>query len=149
MAANQTSFKKGQIANPKGRGKGTFSKSKQQFKEIQKLAGDDAKATYQMLKQAMQDGEAWAHQIYWKSLCPKGYTEESVRVKVPKSIGKDGIEEFKSEFILALQGFEDFTKEEVLQVIKALSGIKEAENSSWVIDNLPQMILGLKDAKKG
>jgi len=63
MAANQTSFKKGQIANPKGRGKGTFSKSKQQFKEIQKLAGDDAKSTYQLLKQAMQDGEAWAGSV--------------------------------------------------------------------------------------
>ena len=146
--ANSTSFKKGQVANPKGKAKGTFSKHKQQFIEIQKLAGNDAKQVYNLLKQAMETGEAWAHQIYWKILYPKSCAEDSVKVKVPKVIGKDGIEEFKMEFVLALQGFEDFNKDEVLQVIKALNGVKEVENSTWVVDNLPQMILELKDAKK-
>jgi hypothetical protein len=128
--------------------RGVLSKSKQQFREMQKLAGDDAKSTYLLLKRSMEAGEAWAHQIYWKNLCPKGFAEEAVKVKVPQSMGKDGVEEFKNEFMLSLQGFDDYTKEEVLQVIKVLNGVKEAENSSWAVDNLPQMILELKDVKK-
>lgn len=147
--ANKTSFKKGQVANPKGKAKGTLSKHKQQFNEIRKLAGNDANQVYKLLKQEMEAGEAWAHQIYWKTLYPKNGTEDSVKVKVPSTIGKEGIEEFTNKFVVALQGFEDFTKDEVMQVIKTLSSIKELENRQWAADNLPQLMFDLLDTKSG
>lgn len=146
--ANRTSFKKGQVANPKGRAKGAYSKHKQQFIEIQKLAGDDAERVYGLLKQAMEAGEAWAHQIYWKTLYPRSCSEDSVKVNLPKSIGKDEIEEFITEFVLALRGFDDFNKDEVTKVIKALSSVKTVENSTLLLDSVPQIMVGLLSETK-
>ena len=112
MTTNPTLFKKGNPGNPKGRGKGTPNKAKAQFIEIQRLAANDAHKTYGLLLEAMAAGEAWAHQIYWKTLyaVPKKSLEDVVEVKLPKDIEEKGVEKFLSSFIGSLRGFEQYSK---------------------------------------
>jgi hypothetical protein len=127
--ANRTSFKKGQVANPKGKAKGTFSEHKKKFIEIQKLAANDASEIYQKLKEHIEAGESWAYQIYWKELymVPKNHNEETIEVKLPEEISKQGTEEYLKTFIESLSRFESFTKDEINSIIKTLSNAKLAE----------------------
>jgi hypothetical protein len=127
--ANRTSFKKGQVANPKGKAKGTFSEYKKKFIEIQKLAGDDAGEVYRKLKEHIEAGESWAYQLYWKELytVPKNHNEETIEVELPEEISKQGTEEYLKTFIESLSRFESFTKDEINGIIKTLSNAKLAE----------------------
>jgi hypothetical protein len=127
---SSTSFKKGQIGNPKGKPKGTFSEHKKQFIKIQKLAANDAPKMYELLQNAIAAGESWAFQIYWKELyvLPKNYNEETIEVKLPEEIGNLGIDEYLKNFIEGLAKFEYYTKEEVNSIIKTLGNAKVAES---------------------
>jgi hypothetical protein len=132
---SSTSFKKGQIGNPKGKPKGTFSEYKKKFIEIQKLAANDAPKMYELLQNAIAAGESWAFQIYWKELyvLPKNYNEETIEVKLPEEIGKLGIDEYLKNFIEGLAKFEYYTKEEVNSIIKTLGNAKLVESIKNII----------------
>jgi hypothetical protein len=132
---SRTSFKKGQIGNPKGKPKGTFSEHKKRFIEIQKLAANDAPKMYELLQNAITAGESWAYQIYWKELyvLPKNYNEETIEVKLPEEISKLGIDDYLKNFIEGLAKFEYYTKEEVNSIIKTLGNAKLAESIKNII----------------
>ena len=67
---NQTSFKKGESGNPKGRPKGTITKLKAASLKLREKASKDIDSAYKTLQKHMDLGEQWAHQIFFKELVP-------------------------------------------------------------------------------
>lgn len=119
--ANKTSFKKGQIANPKGRTKGSVSEYRKKFAEIAKLAANDAPLVYQQIRQFMELGESWAFQLYVKDLIPKKAFEPTILVKQEEG-------QTRPEAIInALPQFEELTHSEALEEIKVLKNAEEKE----------------------
>jgi len=122
-------FVKGICSNPTGRPKGAFNDIKKRFLQIQELASHDAKAVYQEIRDKMQAGEAWAYQIYYKELysLPKKYKEDTVTIPEIASDDTMDINARLKVLIEALDKFEDYTYDEVIAAIKALSTIKTNE----------------------
>lgn len=119
--ANSTSFKKGQVANPNGRGKGAVSEHRKKFAEIAKMAANDAPVVYQQIRQFMELGESWAFQLYVKDLLPKKAFQPVVQVKQEE--GQDRLEAVTA----ALSGFTELTHEEAMEEIKAFKNAPEEE----------------------
>jgi len=119
--ANSTSFKKGQVANPKGKPKGAISEYRRKFAEIAKLAANDAKDVYEEIRACMKAGESWAYQLYVKDLIPKKAFEPTVLVKMEE--GQDRLEAVTA----ALSGFTELTHEEAMEEIKAFKNAPEKE----------------------
>lgn len=128
--ANQTSFQKGEVTNPNGRPKGSYSEHKKKFIEIQKRAANDANDVYDQLQKKIVAGESWAYQIYYKELyvLPKNYNQDSIAVDLPKEISKQRVDVYLAKFIEALARFDEFTKDEIVTIIKVLSNAEIAEN---------------------
>lgn len=118
---NSTSFKKGQIANPKGKPKGAISEYRRKFAEIAKLAANDAPVVYQQIRQFMELGESWAFQLYIKDIVPKKSFQPVVQVKQEE--GQDRLEAVTA----ALSGFTELTHEEAMEEIKAFKNAPEKE----------------------
>lgn len=153
--AKPTSFKKGQSGNPAGKAKGTVSEYRKKFREIAKLAADDAQEVYKEIRNCMKTGEPWAYQLYIKDLIPKKSFEPTVLVKMEN--GRSRLEALTT----ALSGFVELTHGEVVEEIKVLQNtdlpilddkelkitveIKDHEN----LDKLmPEQIQRLKDKNR-
>lgn len=118
---NSTSFKKGQIANPKGKPKGAISEYRRKFMEIAKLAANDVSKVYDEIREHMQAGESWAYQLYIKDIVPKKAFQPVVPVKQEE--GQDRLEAVTA----ALSGFTELTHEEAMEEIKAFKNVEEKE----------------------
>ena len=124
---NITSFKKGQVANPDGRPKGSFSSLRKQLLELRKLAINDAPEIYEELREKMKSGEPWAYQIYFKELAcmPKEWLNEVDTTNVFKDI--NNFEEFQHSKITLFQlliNNNSMSKEEILELIKLFNSTK-------------------------
>lgn len=119
--ANRTSFKKGQVANPNGRGKGTLNKATIERTKFQSLASEKYKEAFDVLWNNLEIGEGWAHQIYFNKLLPKKMYQPTVLVKQEE--GQDRLEAVTA----ALSGFTELTHEEAMEEIKAFKNVEEKE----------------------
>ncbi|MEY3415617.1 MAG: hypothetical protein RLZZ418_862 [Pseudomonadota bacterium] len=119
--ANNTSFKKGQVANPNGRGKGTLNKLTIERTKFQSLASEKYKEAFDVLWNNLEIGEGWAHQIYFNKLLPKKMYQPTVLVKQEE--GQDRLEAVTA----ALSGFTELTHEEVMEEIKVFKNVEEKE----------------------
>lgn len=119
--ANSTSFKKGQVANPNGRGKGTLNKATIERAKFQSLASEKYKEAFDVLWNNLEIGEGWAHQIYFNKLLPKKMYQPTVLVKQEE--GQDRLEAVTA----ALSGFTELTHEEAMEEIKAFKNAPEKE----------------------
>ena len=119
--ANSTSFKKGQVANPNGRGKGTLNKATVERAKFQSLASEKYKEAFDVLWNNLEIGEGWAHQIYFNKLLPKKMYQPTVLVKQEE--GQDRLEAVTA----ALSGFTELTHEEAMEEIKAFKNAPEKE----------------------
>jgi uncharacterized protein (DUF2342 family) len=119
--ANRTSFKKGQVANPNGRGKGTLNKTTIERAMFQSLATEKYKEAFDVLWNNLEIGEGWAHQIYFNKLLPKKMYQPTVLVKQEE--GQDRLEAVTA----ALSGFTELTHEEAMEEIKAFKNAEEKE----------------------
>ena len=119
--ANRTSFKKGQVANPNGRGKGTLNKATVERAKFQSLASEKYKEAFDVLWNNLEIGEGWAHQIYFNKLLPKKMYQPTVLVKQEE--GQDRLEAVTA----ALSGFTELTHEEAMEEIKAFKNVEEKE----------------------
>ena len=119
--ANSTSFKKGQVANPNGRGKGTLNKATVERAKFQSLASEKYKEAFDVLWNNLEIGEGWAHQIYFNKLLPKKMYQPTVLVKQEE--GQDRLEAVTA----ALSGFTELTHEEAMEEIKAFKNVEEKE----------------------
>jgi hypothetical protein len=119
--ANRTSFKKGQVANPNGRGKGALNKTTIERAMFQSLASEKYKEAFDVLWNNLEIGEGWAHQIYFNKLLPKKMYQPTVLVKQEE--GKTRLEAVTA----ALSGFTELTHEEAVEEIKAFKNAEEKE----------------------
>jgi hypothetical protein len=119
--ANRTSFKKGQVANPKGKLKGTLNKATIERAMFQSLAVSRYEEAFDALWRNLTLGEGWAHQIYFNKLLPKSVYQPTVQVKTEE--GKTRLE----AVIAALSGFTELTHEEAMEEIKAFKNAPEKE----------------------
>lgn len=119
--ANRTSFKKGQVANPNGRGKGTLNKTTIERAMFQSLAASRYEEAFETLWRNLTLGEGWAHQIYFNKLLPKSVYQPTVQVKTEE--GKTRLESVTA----ALSGFTELTHEEAMEEIKAFKNAPEKE----------------------
>jgi hypothetical protein len=118
---NKTSFKKGNLANPKGRPKGTVSEYKKKFMEIQKLAANDACAVYNEIREKMLMGESWAYQLYVKDFIPKRAFQPTILVKIEKGKNRG------DSVIEALPQFVELTHDEAMDEIRTFKGIEQQD----------------------
>ncbi len=128
--ANSTSFKKGQIANPNGRPKGSYSLLRKQLMELRKLAANDINDMYDKLKNAISLGKEWAYQIYFKELVsvPKEWLNEVDTSRIPKQIKNvENITEVSIALASALLEVDSMSIDEVNSTIKTLNNIKLSE----------------------
>lgn len=119
--ANSTSFKKGQVANPNGRGKGTLNKATIERAKFQSLASEKYKEAFDVLWSNLEIGEGWAHQIYFNKLLPKKVYQPTVLVKQEEGQSRP------EAVITALSGFIELTHEEAMEEIKAFKNAEEKE----------------------
>lgn len=119
--ANRTSFKKGQVANPKGKAKGTLNKTTIERAMFQSLAVSRYEEAFETLWNNLTLGEGWAHQIYFNKLLPKSVYQPTVQVKTEE--GKTRLEAVTA----ALSGFTELTHEEAMEEIKAFKNAPEKE----------------------
>jgi hypothetical protein len=133
--ANKTSFKKGQVANPKGRAKGSINESTKRFSKFKSLAIERYQEAFDLLWSNMQNGEGWAYQIYFKDIMPKKVYQPTVVIKQEE--GQPRLEALTT----AMFGFEELTHSEALEEIKVLKSMEledkknEAEDCSYYTDD--------------
>lgn len=119
--ANNTSFKKGQSGNPKGKLKGTLNKATIERTKFQYLASEKYKEAFDVLWNNLEIGEGWAHQIYFNKLLPKKMYQPTVLVK--QEDGQNRLEAVTA----ALSGFTELTHEEAMEEIKTFKHVEEKE----------------------
>ena len=128
--ANKTSFKKGQVANPVGRPKGSLDEIKKRSIDLRNMAAKDSDKAYKLLWDAMEAKESWAHQIYFKelSLFKKEWLNE-VRVDdVKKQMNNiEDTKETMMQLCNKLLEEESLSRDEVHKVIQTLNDIKVGE----------------------
>jgi uncharacterized protein (DUF2342 family) len=136
--ANRTSFKKGQVANPNGRGKGTLNKTTIERAMFQSLAVSRYEEAFETLWRNLTLGEGWAHQIYFNKLLPKSVYQPTVQVKTEE--GKTRLESVTA----ALSGFAELTHEEAMEEIKAFKNVEDKEE----LKEQGESVLNLLDGDK-
>jgi 3-dehydroquinate synthase class II len=123
MAESSTSFKKGVVANSKGRKKGSLNKKTKNYVNLKKLAADDYCEAYKELREAMKMGEGWAHNLFFKELVPKKVYTDTILV-APKG---DTPEARIAAITRGLQAVDELTHSEAMEEIKTFSKVKEIE----------------------
>lgn len=127
----KTSFKKGESGNPKGRVKGAITKLKAASLKLREMASEDTDKAYKVLMTAVESGEQWAHQIYFKELVPfkKQWLNEISVAGVQRTISNiDDVGKIIAQLSNKLLEEENLPREEIHNLIKTLNAIKLAED---------------------
>ena len=136
--ATDTKFKKGHVANPKGKPKGTISEYKKRFQEIQKLASNDAQEVYKEIRAKMLMGESWAYQLYVKDFIPKRAFEPTILVEIEKGKSRaDAVVE-------ALPQFVELTHDEAMNEIRTFKGVEhqgeQKEEKKGTVEEMTRLV---------
>lgn len=118
IKVNQTSFKKGQSGNPKGKVKGTINKSTLRSARFRALASEKYEDAFNILWKNVEDGEAWAHQIFFRELVPKNIHQQTIVV-----VQEEGVDRLEA-ITKALPQFKELTHDEAMNEIRTLKGIE-------------------------
>ncbi len=113
---------KGVRLNPNGRPKGAYSATTLSFMKLKDMASTRVDEAFNMLWAAMERGEPWAHQIYFKELysIPKNIDEKKVTLQ-DKGTTVDGQIKVLTEI---LPEFDELTHDESLNRLRVLSSVK-------------------------
>ena len=120
--AGNPNFVKGHKAPSKGRPKGSYSSATLSFLKLRDMASTRADEALDMLWQAMEKGESWAYQIYFKELytIPKDIDMKKVMI-TDKNPTVDGQIEVLTGI---LPEFDEVTHDESLNRLKVLNAVK-------------------------
>ena len=133
-------FTKNNNANPVGRPKGKLSKSTIAWRKVRDEAVKDYKEAYDEIRLAMQQGEGWAHQIFYSKIVFKKAMEETISLNLPSKIEGETTDSYLRRFIEALGDFNEYTFDEVMLVIKALNKVKLTESITDGKENIFQYL---------
>lgn len=122
--APRSAFKKGKSGNVKGRPKGSKSASTVEWSKVRQLAMTDYVSAYQELRGAMQSGEGWAFNLYFKELVPKKVYTDTVLLELQDNSAECRIKAI-TQGLLAI---DEITYEEAMRELTVLSNTKIAEN---------------------
>ena len=120
--AKPNSFKKGQVANPKGRPTGSYSPLRKQLMELRNMAADKSKEAFEALWKDFEAGDPLAKQIYFKELVsvPKDWLNEVSTINVPTEIKSvNDIDRAIAALASALLSVDSISTDEALNLIKA------------------------------
>lgn len=120
--AGNPNFVRGHKAYSKGRPKGSYSDATLSFLKLREIASTRAEEALAMLWQAMERGESWAYQIYFKELytIPKDIDMKKVTI-TDKNPTVDGQIEVLTGI---LPEFDEVTHDESLNRLKVLNAVK-------------------------
>lgn len=133
------SFKKGEVTNPNGRPKGSMNKLKAASMKLREMASKDTDKAYKVLMTALESGEQWAHQIYFKELVPfkKQWLNEISVAGVQRVIGSiDDVGIIIAQLTNKLLEDESLPREEIHNLIKTLNSVKFASDFGKMKDNV-------------
>lgn len=137
MANSKTSFKKGKSGNPEGRGKGAKNKSTIAWNKIRALAIDNYSEAYEELRNHMKAGEGWAWQLFFRHLVPQKPIDNAyIIVELPEKLEGQTIEEYLKLFVKGLKGKNEYTIDEWVRIVSALSRIEFHENLKEAWQNM-------------
>jgi hypothetical protein len=125
------SFKKGEVSNPNGRPKGSMNKLKAASLKLREMASEDTDKAYKVLMTALESGEQWAHQIYFKELVPfkKQWLNEISVAGVQRTISNvDDVGVIIAQLTNKLLEDENLPREEIHNLIKTLNSVKLASD---------------------
>jgi hypothetical protein len=113
---------KGVSGNPNGRPKGRYSDITLSFMKLKKIASTRVDEAFNMLWSAMERGESWAFQIYYKELytLPRNIDEKTVTITATDTSLDGQIETLTS----ILPEFDEVTHDESLNRLKVLNAVK-------------------------
>jgi hypothetical protein len=115
-------FVKGYTGATGGRPKGRYSDITLSFMKLKKIASTRAEEAFGMLWSAMERGESWAYQIYFKELytLPRNIDEKTVTI-TDKDTSLDGQIGVLTSI---LPEFDEVTHDESLSRLKVLTAVK-------------------------
>lgn len=124
-------FKKGESGNPNGRPKGSMNKLKAASLKLREMVSEDTDKAYKVLMTALESGEQWAHQIYFKELVPfkKQWLNEISVAGVQRTISNvDDVGVIIAQLTNKLLEDENLPREEIHNLIKTLNSVKLASD---------------------
>jgi hypothetical protein len=144
---NNKGFKKGKSGNPSGRPVGVKSSATKSWAEIKKLAINDYHAAYEELRESMQAGEGWAHNLFFKELVPKKLYTDSILISPEDSTPEARV----AAITKGLLAVNELTHTEALEELKAFRKLKEVEGikNGDSIDRVSVVFLDSADKKNG
>jgi hypothetical protein len=134
-----TSFKKGQIGNPNGRPKGSYSPLRKQLMELKNKAAEKIEEAFEDLWRDFKAGDPLAKQIYFKELVsiPKEWLSEVSLENVPRKIKTtQDITDCSLAIIEKLLEDDTISKQEALELLKTFNTIKTNEAISEQVNSL-------------
>ncbi len=117
-------FQKGVSGNPSGRPKGAVSEYTRKYAKLKGAAVDDYQKAYEKLMEAIDKGEGWAFQIFFKELVPKS---KILDIEIDQN-NHNGVEALTVGLIRALTKLETITLKEASGLLKTLGNFKLSES---------------------
>lgn len=111
-----------------------YSETTRKFIVIKKVAAEHAGKAFKMIWDAMEDGQPWAFQIYFKELfkLPKNFGEKTVILETAEKTVEGQIKVITE----ALPSFDEVTHEDALDRLKVLNAVKGNQPQEIIIDDV-------------
>ena len=124
MTKVEYNFKEGESGNPNGRPKGSVNATTIKFAKFKALASERYQDAFNILWEAMEAKEGWAHQIFFKELVPKKVHQPTITVEV-----EDTTADARAQSIIKeLPKFIELTHDEAMNELNVLGRVKVEES---------------------
>ncbi len=117
-------YGKGICGNPAGRPKGTLNERTKRYARIKAMACEDYEKAYNLLWEAVEAKEGWAHQLFFKDLLPKKFNQPTVFIEYED----DKLDGQITSLRKGLAQFTEHTEDSLIAALKVLGSIKINDN---------------------